>query len=373
MEIENYRKKKNYNFDDRLKDIINNKTNYEQMYKDEFTTKNSVFLSLPKINANKKKINKTFINTIKLNFSNSQNKENKKIKGSLYKGNTIKTEHYQNSSRISKIKKNFNNTKLNEQNLGNNCMNGFKNLTLFFDSSNKDKTKKINNITNFNASYKHISNDNNIYKNRIKKIQAKKPLSPSAFKKHKLFHKKKLKTETANVNKKDISLDSFDYLKQIYNNTLFQEKANLKKLSLGDLMKKELKQKNNLCLLNRDNKYEGEGESNHNFKLGEKYYSSEKAKNLEEKYEYYSKIKKLYNKEPKKKVRKKLNLMRNCHEVLEYYKNNRMTNFRKLIQGTLDDAKKARNIVKDFFAEFQDIFDDYDRWNDPKNNNNLYD
>ena len=108
MEIENYSKKKNYNLVDRLNDIINNKTNSEKMYKDAFTTKNSVFLSLPKINENKKRINKTFINTVKLNFSSSQNKPNKKLRDSLYKDNTIKTEHNQTTSRINKIKQNFN-------------------------------------------------------------------------------------------------------------------------------------------------------------------------------------------------------------------------------------------------------------------------
>ena len=175
------------------------------------------------------------------------------------------------------------------------------------------------------------------------------------------------------MNKKNVSRDSLDYLKQIYNNKLFQDNSNLKKLSLGDLMKKDFKQNNNLCLLNDNNKMEGKEESNQNFKIGEKYFSEEKAKNLEEKYEYFSKLKMLYDKERSKKLRKKINSMRNCHEVLEYYKNNRMTNFRKLIQGTLDDAKKARNVVQDFFAEFQDIFDQYDNWNDPQNSDNLYD
>jgi len=375
MEIENYSKKKDYNLADRLNDIINNKTNSEQMYKDGFTTKNSVFLSLPKINANKKKINKTFINTVKLNFNNSQIKTIKRLKNSLNKDNSIKIEHNQTTSRISKIRKNlnFNNTRLNDKKFGNNYTNGVKNLTLFFDNSNIDKSKKRNNIINFNTTYKHISNNNNIYKNRIRKIQKTKPPSPYIIKKHKLFNKKKLKAETPNLNKKDVSKDSFDYLKEIFNNNLFQDNSNLKKLSLGDLMKKELKQNNNLCLLNANNKVGNEEESNQNFKIGEKYYSEEKAKNLEEKYEYNSKLKMLYDKEREKKIRRKINSMRNCHEVLEYYKNNRMTNFRKLIQGTLDDAKKARNIVQDFFAEFQDIFDEYDNWNDPKNIDNLYD
>jgi len=375
MEIENYSKKKDYNLADRLNDIINNKTNSEQMYKDGFTTKNSVFLSLPKINANKKKINKTFINTVKLNFNNSQNKTIKRLKDSLNKDNSIKIEHNQTTSRISKIRKNlnFNNTKLNDKKFGNNYNNGVKNLTLFFDNSNIDKSKKRNNIINFNTTYKHISNNNNIYKNRIRKIQKTKPPSPYTIKKHKLFNKKKLKAETPNLNKKDVSKDSFDYLKEIFNNNLFQDKSNLKKLSLGDLMKKELKQNNNLCLLNANNKVGSEEKSNQDFKIGEKYYSEEKAKNLEEKYEYNSKLKMLYDKEREKKIRRKINSMRNCHEVLEYYKNNRMINFRKLIQRTLDDAKKARNIVQDFFAEFQDIFDEYDNWNDPKNIDNLYD
>lgn len=370
MEIENYSKKKNYNLVDRLNDIINNKTNSEKMYKDAFTTKNSVFLSLPKINENKKRINKTFINTVKLNFSSSQNKPNKKLRDSLYKDNTIKTEHNQTTSRINKIKQNFNYTKLNNRKFGNNYTNGVKNLTLFFDDSNRDN--KRNNMTNFNTTYKHIRNYN-IYQNRIMKMQKTKPPSPSALKKHKLFIKKKLKVETPNMNKKNVSRDSLDYLKQIYNNKLFQDNSNLKKLSLGDLMKKDFKQNNNLCLLNDNNKMEGKEESNQNFKIGEKYFSEEKAKNLEEKYAYFSKLKMLYDKERSKKLRKKIKSMRNCHEVLEYYKNNRMTNFRKLIQGTLDDAKKARNVVQDFFAEFQDIFDQYDNWNDPQNSDNLYD
>ena len=372
MEIENYSKKKDYNLEDRLNDIISNKTNSEKMYKDAFTTKNSVFLSLPKINANKKVINKTFINTVKLNFRNSQNKTIKKLKDSLYKDNTIKIEHNQTTSRINKIIKNYNNDKLKNKRLGINYTTGIKNLTLFFDNSNIDKVDKRNNITNFNNTYKHLNN-NNIYKNRIRKIQKTKPPSPSAFKRNKLFNKKQLTIEKSNLNKNDISKDSFIYLKQIYNNNLFRDKSNLKKLSLGDLMKKEFKHNNKICLLNDKNKMTGKEESNQNFKIGEKYYSEEKAKNLEEKYEYNSKIKMLYDKEREKKIRRKINSMRNCHEVLEYYKNNRMANFRKLIQGTLDDVKKARNIVKDFFADFQDIFDEYDNWNDPKNIDNLYD
>ena len=373
MEIENYSKKKVNKLEDRLNDIINNKTNSELMYKDAFTTKDSVFLSLPKINAKKKRINKTFINTVKLNFSNSQNKTNNKLKDSLFKDNTIKTEHNQTSSRLNKIRKNFNNTKLNDKRLGNNYTNGVKNLTLFFDNSNREKIIKRNNITNFNTTYKHLRNENNIYKNRIKKIQKTKPPSPSVLRKHKLFNQKKLTIEKPNLNQKDVSKDSFDFLKQIYNNNLFQDKSNLKKLSLGDLMKKEFKQNNNLCLLNDNKKMTGEEESNQNFKIGEKYYPEEKAKNLEEKYEYNYKLKMLYDKERGKKIRKKINSMRNCHEVLEYYKNNRMINFRKLIQGTLDDAKKARNVVQDFFADFQDIFDQYDNWNEPENIDNLYD
>ena len=374
MEIENYSKKKDYNLRDRLNDIINNKTNSEKMFKDAYTTKNSVFLSLPKINANKKRINKTFINSVKLNFSNSQNKPNKKLRNSLFKDNTIKTEHNQTTSRINKIRKNFNNTtNLNDKNFGNNYTNGVKNLTLFFDNTYRDKNNERRYLTKFNTTYKHLRDNNNIYKNRIKKIQKTKPPSPSVFKRHKLFNKKQLKAEKPNLNKKDVSKDSFDYLKQIYNNNLFQDNSNLKKLNLGDLMKKEFKQNNNLCLLNDNNKMKGEEESNQNFKIGEKYFSEEKAKNLEKKYEYKSKLKMLYDKEREKKIRKKINSMRNCHEVLEYYKNNRMINFRKLIQGTLDDAKKARNIVQDFFADFQDIFDEYDNWNDPKNRDNLYD
>ena len=373
MEIENYSKKKDYNLRDRLNDIINNKTNSEKMFKDAYTTKNSVFLSLPKINANKKRINKTFINSVKLNFSNSQNKPNKKLRNSLFKDNTIKTEHNQTTSRINKIRKNFNNTNLNDKNFGNNYTNGVKNLTLFFDNTYRDKNNERRYLTNFNTTYKHLRDNNTIYKNRIKKIQKTKPPSPSVFKRHKLFNKKLLKAEKPNLNKKDVSKDSFDYLKQIYNNNLFQDNSNLKKLNLGDLMKKEFKQNNNLCLLNDNNKMKGEEESNQNFKIGEKYFSEEKAKNLEKKYEYKSKLKMLYDKEREKKIRKKINSMRNCHEVLEYYKNNRMINFRKLIQGTLDDAKKARNIVQDFFADFQDIFDEYDNWNDPKNSDNLYD
>ena len=150
------------------------------MYKDAFTTKNSVFLSLPKINENKKRINKTFINTVKLNFSSSQNKPNKKLRDSLYKDNTIKTEHNQTTSRINKIKQNFNYTKLNNRKFGNNYTNGVKNLTLFFDDSNRDN--KRNNMTNFNTTYKHIRNYN-IYQNRITKMQKTKPPSPSALKK----------------------------------------------------------------------------------------------------------------------------------------------------------------------------------------------
>lgn len=65
-------------------------------------------------------------------------------------------------------------------------------------------------------------------------------------------------------------------------------------------MKKEFKQNNNLCLLNDNNKMKGEEESNQNFKIGEKYFSEEKAKNLEKKYEYKSKLKMLYDKEREK-------------------------------------------------------------------------
>ena len=331
MEIENYSRKKEYNLEDRFNDIINNKTNSEKMYKDAFTTKNSLFLSLPKISANKKKINQTFINTVRLNFNNSKKKAKKILGDSLYKDSTFKTEHSQTTSRINKIRQNFNNSQLNEKKFGNNYTNRVKNLTLFFDNSNTDKIKKINKLTNFNTTYKHIDNNRNINKNRIKKIQKTKPPSPSAFKKQKLFNKKKLKSETPNLNKRDVSRDALDYLKKIYNNKAFHDKSNLKKLSLRDLMKKEFKQKKNICLLNDDNKLEGEKCFNLNFRIGEKYFSEEKEKdkNLEEKYEYYRKVKILYDKEREKKMRRKINSMRNCHEVLEYYKNNRINNFRK--------------------------------------------
>ena len=109
---------------------------------------------------NENLINMTFINTVKLNFRNSQNKTIKKLKDSLYKDNTIKIEHNQTTSRINKIIKNFNNDKIKNKRFGNNYTNGVKNLTLFFDNSNNEKINKRNNITNFNNTYKHLNNNN---------------------------------------------------------------------------------------------------------------------------------------------------------------------------------------------------------------------
>jgi len=346
--------KKEKEDEDKLNEIFNYKTNFSLEKKG--TSKKNVFLSLQNHRGSQTRNNKSHLNTITINFP-SRNKRNE-TKDSLCASKTIKTD---NNERIIRKYKIFRLGKKFENNPKkiNNIVD-LKGFTFLVDKSgsNFDENYKKNSLTNFNTLYREKrNNSNNILKN-------------ANLKNYTLFKKANLKTQIINFPKKS---NSKYYLAPLYQNKKtinLEEEASMRRINVGDLMRKNFKKNNSLCLLKDDNKYRGE--LNPHFKLGNKYFPGEKLKDLKERNEFYSKLKVMLDEDRERKLRKKITSIRNCHEVLDYYRRHRIFNCRKMIEKTLVDAKKAKKEVSNFFEQYKKVFDEYDDWNDPKNADNLY-
>lgn len=339
--------------EDKLNDIFNYKTNFS-LEKNE-TSKKDVFLSLQSHKENKSRNNKSHLSTITINFP-SQNQRNK-TKDSLYASKTIKTENNERIIRkykIFRIGKKFENNPQRKNNIAD-----IKGYTFLVEKSNSifDENSKKNSLTNFNT----------LYRERRKDISG-----ISQFAKHRndtFSRKTNLKTQVINYYKKN---SSKYYLAPLFQNqkiNKLEQESNMKRINVGDLMKRNFRKNISFSLLKDDNKDQGE---NSNFKLGNKYFPREALKDLKKRNEFYTNLKLLYDEDRERKLRKKFSSMRNCHEVLNYYKQHRIINCRKLIERTLIDAKKAKQEVCNFFEQYKKVFDIYDDWNDPKNADNLY-
>ena len=355
--IEYNNKDRQNNFNNK-KSIIekSNISNNNSMDKSGITS-NNIFLSLPKINAlEQHKFNKIFQKTLNLSIKNKRNKTKDSFNSEIFelKMNTITIPN-------KKINNLINNTIVNNQ----------KNLQ-------KKRYKILFEDIHKNSIYNNL-NDANIkiiYRNILKndKYQDTNVLRPII---NKSCDKKNAKTQKFEFFQKKSSIE---YISPIYNNIkafLDKDEPNLKRLNLYELMKKGLKRKNkknNICLLSFDdnNKCQNDIISKQYFRIGDKFSPEEKIKNLNERNEYYSKVKTLYEDKKDSKIKKKLSPFRNCHEILEHYKKNRVTNCKKLVEQTLLDVKREKNSINEFFDKYKKVFDEYDDWNDPKNNDNLY-
>jgi hypothetical protein len=345
--------KTNKEEEDKLNDIFNYKTNFSLVKNG--TSKKNVFLSLQNDKACQCRNNKSHLNMITINFP-SRNKRNK-TNDSLYASKTIKTDNNERIIRkykILRLGKKFGNSPQK-----NNNIIDFKGFTFLVEksSSNFDENNKRNNLTNFNTLYKEKRNKSN---DILKNIKQKDNISKKA----------NLKTQVINFPKKS---NSKYYLAPLYQNkktNKLEEETSMKRINVGYLMTKNFRKNISQCLLKDDNKYRGE--LNPNFKLGNKYFPGDKLKDLKERNEFYSKLEKIYDEDRERKLRKKFTSLRNCHEVLDYYRKHRILNCRKLIERTLYDAKKAKKEVCKFFEQYKKVFDVYDDWNDPKNADNLY-
>lgn len=348
--MENYIKKEE---DDKLNDIFNYKTNFS--LEKNRSSKQNVFLSLQCDKACQSRNNKSHLNTITINFP-SRNKQNK-TKDTLYASKTIKTDNNEKIIRkykIFRIGKKFENNPQKKNNIID-----LKGFTFLVDksSTNCDDNYKRKNLTNFNTLYRERRNNSN---NLLKIVKQNDDISKKA----------NLKTQVINFHKKS---NSKCYLVPLYQNKItnnLEEETSMKRMNVGDIMKKNFRKNISQCLLKDDSKYRGE--LNPHFKLGNKYFPGDKLKDLKERNEFYSQLEKIYDEDRERKLRKKLNSMRNCHEVLDYYRKHRILNCRKLIERTLVDAKKAKQEVCNFFEQYKKVFDVYDDWNDPKNADNLY-
>ena len=337
--------------EDKLNDIFNYKTNFS--LEKNGTSKKNVFLSLQSDKTYQSRNNKSHLNMITINFPSR--KQRNKTKDSLYISKTIKTE---NNERIIRKYKIFRIGKKYIPQKNNNIIDlkGFTFLVEKSNSNNKENYKR-NNLTNFNTLYKEKRN--NI--NDISKISKKKDNKSK---------KTNLKTQVINFQKKS---NSKYYLAPLFQNkkiNQLEEETSMRRINVGDLMKKNFRKNISQCLLKDDNKYKGE--LNPHFKLGNKYFPGDKLKDLKQRNEFYSQLEKIYDEDRERKLRKKFTSLRNCHEVLDYYKKHRILNCRKMIGRTLDDAKKAKQEVCNFFEQYKKVFDVYDDWNDPKNADNLY-
>lgn len=339
--------------DDKLNDIFNYKTNFS-LSKNAISKKN-IFLSLQCDKGCQSRNNKSHLNMITINFP-SRNKQNKS-KDSLYASKTIKTDNNERIIRkykILRIGKKFEN---NPQK--NNNIIDLKGFTFLVEksSSNFDGNYKRNNLTNFNTLYRERRNNSN---NKLNIAKQKDDTSK----------KINLKTQEINFHKKSYSKYYLAPLYQDKKKDKLEEEASMKRINVGYMMKKNFRKNITQCLLKDDNKYKGELDPH--FKLGNKYFPGDKLKDLKERNEFYSKLEKIYDEDRERKLRKKFTSLRNCHEVLDYYRKHRILNCRKLIERTLFDAKKAKKEVCKFFEQYKKVFDAYDDWNDPKNEDNLY-
>ena len=322
--------------------------------------KKNIFLSLPKLENREKRINKTFLQVLNLTMNSQRNK----TIDTLYSYNITE---YENKTK----------------NLPNNAKKKLINITII-DKKNKYRLPWKNRFTliveNSKSNKIHQNyintNLNTYFKNRFNKNL--KSIDISEAKRSKSIGQNNSKIQNNILGKKP----SIDYITPIYKTTKIfkmREEPNLKILSVGDLMSRaKQKNNNNTCSLNNENKngIKLRGiDLKAYFKIGGKFSSEEKIKDLEKRNEYYSKIKLLNdeNKDNKEnKIKKRIIPMRNCHDVLKYYKDNRFENFRKLIQKTLLDVRREKKSIIEFFGNYKKVFDEYDDWNDPKNKDNLY-
>ena len=336
-------------------DINKTKSDYiksTSMGKSGIAAKN-IFLSLPKLDNKDKRINESFLRTLNLTI---YNKINKTI-DSLHKDNFTK---FGNSTQ--KINKN-NILKINV--VETDKINGY-------NIPRNNRFTIILGKSLLKTNYKTNSNLNTTFKNT--KIKKYKNLGPIQQKINKSLEQKNSKTQNIDFFQKKPSID---YISTILKNVKafeIKEKPDLRKINVGEMMKKVSKTSNNICLLKDDDKKNNKEDIfkfKKCFKIGNKFSSEEKIKILKERNEFYSKIKML-NIGKENKIEKKNGHMNNCHDILEHYKNNRFENCRKLIEQTLLDVKKEKNIICGFFDNYKKVFDEFDDWNDPKNKDNLY-
>ena len=315
-----------------------------------FRTKN-IILSLPKLNKGGTRINKSFLKTLNLTIKNKRN-------------NTI------DSLSPDKIHKFDNTAQTSPKNNKNNFLNisitnkdkefyypQTNKFTLMFQKSKSNEIHQKQNIkTNYNKTYK------NYIKKKLEYSQNKEPYI------NKSTDSKRFKMQNIYSFMKKPSVDYITPIDKNVNTYIIREEPNLKLLNVGDLMNFKIKKK---YMSNEfGSKLEGVNLNTY-FKLGSKFSSREKIKDLEKRNEFYKNIQLL--KENKKiKEKKKIVPMRNFRDILEYYKNNRFDNCRKLIEQTLIDVKKEKNIIAEFFENYKKVFDKFDDWNDPKNKDNLY-
>lgn len=346
----------------RLNNIINSRTHSDYLKSNsvehnETSTKN-VFLSLPKLNTKTHNTKKSFLKNINLTFNNRPNKteDHTHAEASTNTENTNENK----LKKIMKIKKRLINIKLIGRKNNSNFPKNLEN-TILIDNIHFNKFYLTNEIQNFNNTYKNEHID------ILKRI---KTINPS----YNIFtSKKNTKTQGIDFYQKKPNLHYISPDNKNLQTLRLNNLSNLKRLNVGDLMKKEINKNNCICLLDDDNK-ELNDLNNDDFKVGDKYSSENKINNLKERNEYYSKLKLLYNKNNRgKKLRKKFTSFKNNQELLNYYKNNRILNYRKLIEKTIVETKKSKRNIANYFGEIKNTFDIYDDWNDPKNENNLYD
>lgn len=312
-------------------------------------TKN-IFLSLPKLHKNKNKINKTFLKVLNLTIKNKRSRTIDSYQENKYKyDNSTQTIH-------NKPKRNIINITIIDKD------------KYYFPKNDKFSVIIKEPLLEKNKKYNKIKY-NTTYKDRIP--QNLKKLEPIKTESNKISEQNNSKTHNHNFFQKKPSVD---YITPIYKTTKIfrlKEEPNLKILNVGDLMKKSFKKKNNICLLKDDNKCdENQGRINLKtyFMKRDKFFTEERAKELKGRNIFLNKTK-IINSEEKEK---KFIPLRNCHKVLEFYKNNKFDNCKKLIEQTLLDVKKERKFICDYFSNYKKVFDAYDDWNSPKNKDNLY-
>ena len=356
IEYNNKDRQNNFNNKKNLIDIAN-MSNEISLNKSGNISKN-IFLSLPKINSLEQKGNKLFQKTLNLSIKNKRNKTKESFNYEIF------------------------DSQLNTITIPNKNINNLINISVIGNQKNIQKNvyKIIYEDIHLDSIYEKYKDQNIriIYRNMIKndkngKFHESNGLRPIIAKSS---EKKNEKTQKLTFFQKKPSID---YLSTVYNNlrvSLMKEEPNLRKLNLYELMKKGKKKKiknNKICLLSYDdNKCDNENNIKQLFKVGDKFSAEEKIKNLEERNQFYSKVKTLYEDRKDNKIKKKLSPFRNCHEVLDHFKKNRVTNCKKLIAQTLLDVKKEKNSINEFFDNYKKVFDKYDDWNDPKNKDNLY-
>ena len=321
-----------------------------------FRTKN-IILSLPKLNKGGNRINKSFLRTLNLTMKNKRNK----TKDSL---SPEKIPRYDNTTQTFQNKKKKNSINISIINKDKEYYYPETNkFTLIFENAQSNKIHQKKNIrTNYNTTYKSYIKR----KIKLKYSQKKEPII------NKTIDQKHFKTQNIYS---FIKKPSEDYITPFFKNTrtyIIREEPNLKLLNVGDLMNMKIKEK---YIKNDFESQLGGVNLKSYFKVGSKFSPREKIKDLEQRNEYYKKIQLLNeeNKEMKEsKEKKKIVPMRNFRDILEFYKNNRFDNCRRLIKQTLLDAKKEKNTIVEYFENYKKVFDEFDDWNDPKNKDNLY-